>query len=441
MNMQPTPSELIYLYMDGELEAGQHQELFSLLSTSPELQEEFNDAMAMKSAFESERLSTTVPPSITESVMTNAGVEPLVSSGVSSSLITGLGTTVMTFLRKSVLPMSLLVAGAGVMYLAMTMTDNNSYPSNASLNQSEVKPDNNNSRPTFASDGLQESSPTSSKKNSDGIAGNQRETSNESSHSTLTANSERGKSKHNNLSGKDIEFTDNGIGETSNQKANSNLTELGSNTAKDPSEYTPYKEEPVEPAIIEQPTLSYARAMPLQQGSRRYYSQPVALSFNPLIIQTTSFRLQLNRLVSISPTDNSSSVLGVADNLSLTGLYYWNNNNAIGVDVGRFRFPVEAVIDNEVQINPIVTAVSAVYSYRDSGTEIFGGEPFIQCQVGYSTLGIPVLVQGGLGYTLGPVRLNAGVETGSLLYKARDGGTFQPSSPLFRIVGGVSFGL
>jgi hypothetical protein len=431
MNTQPTPSELIYLYMDGELEAGQHQELFSQLSNSPELQEEFNDAMAMKSAFESERLSTIVPPSITESVMTDAGVAPVASSGTSSALIGGLGTTVMTFLRKSIVPLSLLVAGAGVMYFVMKFPDTEP----TSSTQLSVNQRNNNSTPSFASDGLQEASAKSAEQSDRNIT-KQSESSDLASELNIIRNAKR-----NNLSSKSAESNNDERSTISAKNQNNNQTEASTHPVELATQYTPYKEEPVEPAVIEQPTLSYARTMPTQQSSKRYYSQPVALSFTPLVIQTTSFRLQFNRLFTMYQIDNNASPVGVADNLSMSGMYYWNNNNALGIDVGRYRFPIEAVIDNEVQINPVVTAISAVYSYRDSGTELLSGEPYIQCQVGYSSLGVPVLVQGGLGYTVGPLRINAGVETGSLLYKARDGATWQPSSPLFRLVGGLSFGL
>lgn len=83
-----SPSELIYLYLDGEADAAQHAVLFAALAHDPELQTEFQDALQMRLSLATEVRQTLPPPALKESLLQKA------TSVSQSAAQAGVGTTV-----------------------------------------------------------------------------------------------------------------------------------------------------------------------------------------------------------------------------------------------------------------------------------------------------------------------------------------------------------
>lgn len=67
-----SPSELIYLYLDGEADAAQYTVLFAALAHDPELQTEFQDALQMRLSLATEVRQTLPPPSLKEALLQKA---------------------------------------------------------------------------------------------------------------------------------------------------------------------------------------------------------------------------------------------------------------------------------------------------------------------------------------------------------------------------------
>lgn len=68
-----SPSELIYLYIDGEADAGQQAALFAALAHDSELQAEFNDAFALRLSVSAEVRNTVPVPALKQALFQKAG--------------------------------------------------------------------------------------------------------------------------------------------------------------------------------------------------------------------------------------------------------------------------------------------------------------------------------------------------------------------------------
>ncbi|MBL7975662.1 MAG: hypothetical protein JNJ85_12160 [Candidatus Kapabacteria bacterium] len=123
-----TPSELIYLYVDGEADSVQQTTLFAALATDPELQQEFNEALAMRKAFEHERASAQPPAYLTSKVYEDAGLITGTTVGA------GIATLIWLWLRKASIPIGASIIGAVAMYFGLSLSQGTT--NTASMQQS-----------------------------------------------------------------------------------------------------------------------------------------------------------------------------------------------------------------------------------------------------------------------------------------------------------------
>lgn len=105
-------SDLVYLFVDGETTPAQEELLFSSLASNPELQQELQEAILIRSTLEKDCSALAVPPETTATIFQKAGFG---TPGVSSTFTVGSliqGTT--QILRSIALPASCAIGGAAL---------------------------------------------------------------------------------------------------------------------------------------------------------------------------------------------------------------------------------------------------------------------------------------------------------------------------------------
>ncbi|MDB5035878.1 MAG: hypothetical protein JWQ98_3119 [Chlorobi bacterium] len=103
-----TPSDLLYLFLDGEANGMQQAILFGALAGDGELQAEFTQALHMRSALESERNDLRPPVALTNDLFAKAGFGAPVAESVAPALSTAGGDV----LGRLGIPFLCAVAGA-----------------------------------------------------------------------------------------------------------------------------------------------------------------------------------------------------------------------------------------------------------------------------------------------------------------------------------------
>lgn len=114
-----SPSEMIYLFLDGEHTAVERSVLFSALANNQELQTEFEDALKIRSSAALDALTMAPPASVTSSLMAKAGfagatATHAVSQGWFSSLWSSYGATVLTYAVPAMMAVSGFALGGYV---------------------------------------------------------------------------------------------------------------------------------------------------------------------------------------------------------------------------------------------------------------------------------------------------------------------------------------
>lgn len=107
-------SELVYLFVDGETNSAQEEILFNTLAGNPELQQELQEAILIRSTLEQDCSALAVPPDTTAAIFQKAGfaLPGAAASGVSS--ITSLVGNALYSLKSLALPTLFTLGGAAI---------------------------------------------------------------------------------------------------------------------------------------------------------------------------------------------------------------------------------------------------------------------------------------------------------------------------------------
>ena len=138
---QLQPSELLTLYVDGELPELMHPTLFSMLASDSDLQQEMNEHLAMKRHFDTTLIA---PPKILqEGVLRRIGAIGLGTTVAQPTFIETAKTSLTTFAGIVVQPLLYLFTGAALTGFFMTLNPDkqfvNSMQSSQSIQQSPIE--------------------------------------------------------------------------------------------------------------------------------------------------------------------------------------------------------------------------------------------------------------------------------------------------------------
>ncbi len=109
---QDSMSELVYLFVDGETTSAQEEILFNNLAGNPDLQQELQEAILIRSTLEQDCSALAVPPETTAAIFHKAGFAlPGASAGLSIGTIFG---STVELLRSIALPIAFSIGGAAI---------------------------------------------------------------------------------------------------------------------------------------------------------------------------------------------------------------------------------------------------------------------------------------------------------------------------------------
>ncbi|MBK9248855.1 MAG: hypothetical protein IPM69_12270 [Ignavibacteria bacterium] len=114
MTADPTTplSELVYLFVDGETSAAQEETLFNTLAGNPELQQELQEAILIRSTLEKDCSALAVPPETTAALFQKAGFALPGAAGVST--VATFAGKVFYGLKSLALPALFALGGAAL---------------------------------------------------------------------------------------------------------------------------------------------------------------------------------------------------------------------------------------------------------------------------------------------------------------------------------------
>lgn len=137
---QDSMSELVYLFVDGETTSAQEEILFNNMAGNPDLQQELQEAILIRSTLEQDCSALAVPPETTAAIFQKAGFSlPGTSSGLTVGSLIGSATQ---FLRSVAIPTACAVGGAVITTLFFMSKSDDSTIHNLLANDTHPKSDN-----------------------------------------------------------------------------------------------------------------------------------------------------------------------------------------------------------------------------------------------------------------------------------------------------------
>ena len=118
---QMSPSEMITLYMDGELPESMQPSLFSMLSEHAELRQEMHDHFMLRRHMDTNLIAP--PIELQESIMRRIGAVAIGAS-INNPVSTGIATSMTAWLGKAVQPLMFVLLGATLSGMYFSFTNN-----------------------------------------------------------------------------------------------------------------------------------------------------------------------------------------------------------------------------------------------------------------------------------------------------------------------------
>jgi len=146
---QDSMSELVYLFVDGETTSAQEEILFNNMAGNPDLQQELQEAILIRSTLEQDCSALAVPPETTAAIFQKAGFSlPGTSSGLTVGSLIGSATQ---FLRSVAIPTACAVGGAVITTLFFMSKSDDSTINNLLVDGTQSKIGNQYSTPVLVS--------------------------------------------------------------------------------------------------------------------------------------------------------------------------------------------------------------------------------------------------------------------------------------------------
>ncbi len=384
-----TPSDLIGLFIDGELGEAERETLFDALSGNAELQAEFERALHIKAVVAEEVLKTVPPVALTNAIFANAGFEVVSSaSGVSVGSAGQSG-----FLKMLLIPvLSAVLASAltgVVLYEHFEKKLEEIAFKNRALKESSVASD------SFKNEETSQELHERTNNNSANLPFTQAQRVGNFSSGVGMARPADG-----NLTRTSNDFrrfrasrNDNMLGNTFKNNSN-NVILKPFDYAQDKlrEESTPEEPRAIIASIEKTEFLKNSTQFLKSEKSefqeleipdfKNEFPEENSTTYSVFIRGISSIRLFPNRTIEAPP-------IGSFKNTAVGALYNFDENNAFGGEIGREDFPIY-IVDNSGALQPTsgIFWAGAMYRYSLDGIDFFGKiQPYAQALAGGSRSG------------------------------------------------------
>jgi hypothetical protein len=391
MNESLTPQELLYMYLDGECSPEQVDILFSAMATNPELQREFDEAVAFQQKLEEDKSKSVIPFNVTQSVFQKIGASIIPSSEIVSSATVATTNVVSNTVFQSIWSFITTNSVSIGISAALTLITGIEYShKNIDSVQNATKTSENLPYATSSKSKDVSSSKITKETLKETTVGNN-EVPSESKSSV----------QRNTIQSTAIESRNNG---SSNKSKNS----LGSSKQQQPAFtiLTPNANDITE-STIPQTTVPSVLVFPSLRNEYKEDDRAVVESLQQLplnkrstlipVIEPLMLSIQLRSMNGISnfPDRNVSETF--ANNLGTVVLIALNKNHSIGLEISQETFPHYALETQRIQnftTAPLfvpketIMWTGATYQYSFDAMESVGSiSPFVRTTLGASSVG------------------------------------------------------
>lgn len=408
-----TPSEMLHLLVDGELDSSQESILFSQLAESEELQTEMKDLLSIRDSVQNDIEAYTPPVEATQGVFARLGFNNPQTNPVPAP-IPHSGGFMSNFLRKAWLPVATaIVASVGTFLLLQNndemgfAQDESNIPVSRSVDNNDYAAQSGNIIENAITNGAKSISRFSS------ISGIQNYDANSDQYSKSTADNTTANYNASYMSSPSFAVQIFPL-------RNRNAVNAQSDDADD----------------IQLAMLSYAK--PARSSGTDIFESNNSLNFGevekdfyPMAISSgtgkkgLSFAVRGIHAESYPGSNLPSKAYPIFSNMSIGMHYDLSDNFQAGIELG--QEPFGQILRTETEItyqNPMVFWGAASLKYR-AGQQLFnlaGAEPFAQMMVGGTEMGPVVKGIVGLQFISSDwgFGMNFGVEGTTLIYDFND---------------------
>ncbi len=408
-----SPSDLIYLFLDGETSGVEQSVLFGMLADNSDLQAEFSEAVRLRAAIELERDEIHPPAELTASLFEKAGfgMAPALPAAVAPAPAVPLG--VIGTIGRFGVPLFCAVASALITAALFSMANEERY--------SQMEDQLRRLTARHAAPGTMQQSMLHGSSPADTVAGEADAARPSPALGGITTppaytptaiasrfdggRPARGIAPSAAPSERATRMRDGAPREAAAERAQRRIVEP----------IAPIAIHPVPAEKSDGGTIAEARAARMESVSLPWESATDDA-------EATSFSLQLRGISDIGfyPGEAAAERSGAPiDNVSIGGLYHLSSHHALGVAAGREYLPMYIFNGTSASREDHLNWIAAIYRFQTDPIEILGGvRPFAQGTLGASTVGGVGKGTIGVSYPVSSrIDLAIGAEGTALLYQ------------------------
>lgn len=416
-SQQYTPSELIYLFLDGEADGIQQSTLFAALARDAELQGEFQEAVLVARTLDRVRNDVHPPQDFTDGVFAAAGFTAPQFRPVPVPLAGKWSASLNAIIRQTAVPIVSALIGALTVFLLM----------NFGREDKLITP--------VQSAAANRSSEVISSRGHEAFASEQRAAGTANSY-PVTSNRDNTKSE---TFVPDV-VTKKRIAPESSRHTHSNPIAESSVLAEETTPTQPVMSDlpPVEMAVesstesevlqptVEPPTPVVEQALlqvPVQQleHSRSYADlHPIYRWENTTSRREPGVSLFVRGIESINSfpsRKNNIEASGSTSNVGFGCLYYYSQNQALGMEVARELLPIYNTGDDNPELNSVLVWIGGLWQIQTDFPGLRSDiQPFLRLGLGGTAYGPSGKALVGIMYTAEQrLSISLGLETTALL--------------------------
>lgn len=404
-----TPSELIYLFLDGESDGVQQSTLFAALAHDAELQSEFQEAVLVGRTLDRVRNDVHPPQDFTEQVFTAAGFTPPLFQPAPIPVAGKWSASLHTIIRRVGIPVASAFIGALTMFLLM----------NTGRNNDIVTP----VRPVAESTNIQHTHTNSSNP----VVSTPTHRADDGAANTFVSAGSRQADKRSSAKSSRIAS---GIHSSARDRASASVASDGGagtqSTADNPvvtlSLPDPEPQQlvvdapvplvdqvtPQTPAQQLDPPAAYADMQPIYRWDRGGNAGSPGVSM---------FVRGIESISSFPDRKNNIEASGSTSNVGFGCLYHYSRNQAVGMEVTRELLPIHSLGEGDAELNSVLLWIGGLWQIQTDFPGLRSDiQPFLRLGLGGTAYGPSGKALLGIMYTAEQrLSISLGVETTALV--------------------------
>lgn len=417
-SQQYTPSELIYLFLDGEADGIQQSTLFAALAHDAELQGEFQEAVLVARTLDRVRNDVHPPQDFTDGVFAAAGFTTPQFRPVPVPLAGKWAASLNAIIRQTGIPIVSALIGALTVFLLMNFGSDDKL---ATPVQNTAKNRNSETMASRGHEAFASGQEVAGTANSYPVTSNRDNTKSETSVPNVAAKKRVApESSRHNRSNPIVASSAVVVEETTpEQTPMSELppAEMTVESAIDSDALQPTVE-PTTP-VVEQALLQ----VPVRQleHSRSYADlQPIYRWENTTSRREPGVSLFVRGIESINSfpsRKNNIEASGSTSNVGFGCLYYYSQNQALGMEVARELLPIYNTGDDNPELNSVLVWIGGLWQIQTDFPGLRSDiQPFLRLGLGGTAYGPSGKALVGIMYTAEQrLSISLGLETTALL--------------------------